>query len=70
MLTGDQRAICGMAACNTKQRSTALGYYEVTSPAGRTAIDRACRENDIPLPAPRPPVKKDPCEENPLACQK
>jgi hypothetical protein len=64
-LTGDERAICGMAACNTKQRAAALGYYHDSSKVGRTAIERACRDHDISLQP-----KKDPCEENPLQCQK
>ncbi len=66
--SSEERASCGMAACNTKQRAAALGYYRDSSKVGRTAIERACRDHEISLVPQQP--KKDPCEENPLQCQK
>jgi serine/threonine protein kinase len=72
--SNDERVSCAIAACNVKQRGVALDYYETATAATRPAIERACRVAGIvlrqaPVATPQPP-KKDPCEADPLQCQR
>jgi serine/threonine protein kinase len=78
-LTSDERRNCGVAACNSGQRATALGYDRSVSGGDQAAIERACREHGVSL-AVRPSkatvkAPTDPCkdpaylEANPFKCQ-
>lgn len=72
-LSNDERTRCGIAACNARQRSAAVEYYEGTSRAAQAAIERACRAHDISLAqapsTPQKPPPRDPCDANPLKCR-
>jgi hypothetical protein len=70
---------CAIAACNLKNRADAVLYAKRVKKADLGPIVRACKANKISLAAPtgrdRPKVpapdpKIDPCEANPLKCQK
>ena len=74
--TAADRARCGIAACNLKQKAAALNYYNATAGASQALIERACKDKNIVLKAPKVVVPpKNPCddkkfrEENPLKCQ-
>ena len=74
--TAADRARCGIAACNLKQKTAALTYYNATAGASQALIERACKDKNIVLKAPKVVVPpKNPCddkkfrEENPLKCQ-
>jgi hypothetical protein len=64
------RERCGVAACNAKQKITAARYH-ASAGSARVAIERACKARGFVLggTVARPPPK-DPCETNPLRCQK
>jgi serine/threonine-protein kinase len=71
-LTADERTGCGVAACNARQLRAAIGYYQEAG-KGKALIERACRDHGLSVLAPATPPthpKRDPCEENPLKCQK
>jgi hypothetical protein len=61
-LTSDERTSCGVGACRLKKRSAAGGYHAASTGRGAAAIEKACTANGISL--------ADPCETNPLKCQK
>jgi hypothetical protein len=73
-LSVDERASCGIAACNAKQRKTAASYYAFASASGQLAIERACRAQSISLLPPQ--VPKSGCSDpkyrrqNPLRCKR
>ncbi len=73
----EQRRQCALAACNAKQRGVALDYYSALPATHRIPIERVCRDVGIivrtPMPAARPLApapRKDPCEIDPLECQR
>jgi hypothetical protein len=59
-----------VAACNAKQKSVALGYYQSASKPVQVAIQRACARAGMPLVPTNRPIRRDPCEVDPLQCQK
>ncbi|CAN5900828.1 hypothetical protein BH11MYX3_BH11MYX3_30500 [soil metagenome] len=76
--TPEETTGCAIAACNARQRGVASDYHASAAGAAKTRIQRACSVNGIvlrqptvarlPLPPAQPRV--DPCEKDPLQCQK
>ncbi len=75
-IAANEHALCGIAACNQKQRTAALAYWTATPKQAQAVVERACKAVGITLvPAvKRPP--SDPCDDrayaeaHPLKCQK
>ena len=61
---------CAIAACNAKQTPVALGYYTPLPAASRAAVERACQIHGISLRPQHGGGGKDPCDIDPLSCQR
>ncbi len=64
----DDRATCGLAACNAKQRTAAVLYRDSLTGSRAAGVERACHDLGVSLAATHPAV--DLCETDPLKCQK
>lgn len=72
---------CTIAACHASRRAVAVDFYAGLPVADRSTVERACRVDQIELrsgiarpalarPAPSPIARPDPCDIDPLQCQK
>jgi hypothetical protein len=67
----DVRTKCGIAACIANKRAVALRYHQDLPRSGQLTVQRACAAHGITLvAAPVKPRGPDPCDVNPLKCQK